>query len=776
MTTMADISHLPLVPAADQDSKPPHVVPTPTYASLSAYNIGQKIESTPALPMLDGLEGTSKSDLLIDQLLTGPPSPTTNLFDDVWSHSMTQFDSSNALTPSTALLDGVGDSDTTLSESESVWSDFLMPLLATVGIDYPVGSASVSESAASSSSACFSTCSTVTNATPQRQTSNGIFDVASILPVSSSSHEDTAPTHNDNLTYQDCTSSSVKQENLTTVAPIVDHQNQSGPSLYDNNWTQVTSLAPWLHQDVSCTSNQHHEQHHHAHQQLQDTRPKQSRTNGGSSSRQATRPSSPKQQSRPRPQLRSRSSTSSQHAWNPLMDPQVLLWAAVMMNGLSQAQAGAGDPVTSPFSDYSASMYDVGQEWTQDDEVAFDDDNGDEAMDESEDVCEDQKRMQSDEGGSLSSQFHESPEPSSATLEPMAALARAAESISRSSSWPMLFPPDMLDLQQSLLRAHPMFGRPASRRHHHSQQQQQQSARRRTRTSISSMSTGLSGTRKPKQDAVRTSAIRSKRQSCVDAHHSPRSRSSSSASESRGETEKKDVKAQSQCASRPQAGPRLPPSRTSSYSRPSDSGSGIDALSISAWNGTTNASDMTATSSAGSTSTSLGFTITDKIVLRPRPGSGDEELAYPFATDSLLDTQYNRGPTIDAQHQAEEAVEKVANLFPSDLYAPRFTRRGKCGREGWCSLCPQGDWYSMKRSQYLYHMQFDHGISNLTRRFFHPPQTLRVWNDAVSKTDGLCHHCNKWIPICFGPQRKRDFKAWFKHARKCHRDDTGCPI
>jgi hypothetical protein len=82
----------------------------------------------------------------------------------------------------------------------------------------------------------------------------------------------------------------------------------------------------------------------------------------------------------------------------------------------------------------------------------------------------------------------------------------------------------------------------------------------------------------------------------------------------------------------------------------------------------------------------------------------------------------------------------------------------------------------MKRSQYLYHMQYDHGISSLTRKVFHPPNHIRIWNDAVQKTEGLCHHCHSWIAICFGPARKRDFKAWFKHARKCHRDSTGCPL
>ncbi|PWN47657.1 hypothetical protein IE53DRAFT_320830 [Violaceomyces palustris] len=130
----------------------------------------------------------------------------------------------------------------------------------------------------------------------------------------------------------------------------------------------------------------------------------------------------------------------------------------------------------------------------------------------------------------------------------------------------------------------------------------------------------------------------------------------------------------------------------------------------------------------------------------------------------------NDGPHGAPSEGFEEEVDESESLFASDLYAPRLTRRGPPGREGWCSLCPQGGWYSMKRSQYLYHMQYDHGISSLTRKVFEPPSMLRIWNDEVETTDGLCEHCSEWIPICFGPVRKRDFKAWFKHAHKCHRD------
>ncbi|KAN0066593.1 hypothetical protein ACQY0O_000687 [Thecaphora frezii] len=162
-------------------------------------------------------------------------------------------------------------------------------------------------------------------------------------------------------------------------------------------------------------------------------------------------------------------------------------------------------------------------------------------------------------------------------------------------------------------------------------------------------------------------------------------------------------------------------------------------------------------------------TVTDRIVLRPRPGTEDEEVPYPHLPDTFEAAKRNQGPPPceGEQDSKDEVMDESANVFPSDLYAPRLTRRGPNGREGWCSLCPQGGWYSMKRSQYLYHLQYDHGVSSLTRKVFRPPLQLRVWNDAVEKTEGLCHHCNEWIAICFGPVRKRDWKAFFKHSHKC---------
>lgn len=161
------------------------------------------------------------------------------------------------------------------------------------------------------------------------------------------------------------------------------------------------------------------------------------------------------------------------------------------------------------------------------------------------------------------------------------------------------------------------------------------------------------------------------------------------------------------------------------------------------------------------------FSITSRIVLRPRVGTDEEEVPYPHLPATFEEASKNDGP--DASQGGDDATDESSVVFPTDLYAPRFARRGPYGREGWCSLCTQGEWYSMKRSQYLYHLQYDHGVCSLTRKMFEAPVHLRVWNDAMERTEGLCHHCQEWIPICFGAIRKRDYKAWFKHAHRCHR-------
>lgn len=753
--------------SATIDSKSFPFDTTPTYASLDAYQMDQR-----ALPT-SPFNGAVKRDQMFDQLLLDPPSPTTSRFDGMWPTSNAQANASSSWTPSAGMpdaFDGVGNS--LVNDASSDWSDFLMPLLATVATDFSSGSATKSEPSTCSSSTDFSMSSTADASTAPQHSSSGDSSMSSGLPVSTATCTAMPAAQNHQVTTQDASVQPKLEKQCQPPSHNVNQQNAFASSNQDNNCPQVHIIASWLDQDAD--RNTGHRQHNR-HQKQQNLPQGQSCTNSGSSSRQVTRPNSPNHQ-RSRPQLRSRSSTGNGYTW-PSVDPQVFLWAAFMMNGFQQAQAGTA--TASPMSDYSAMEYDD-EPQAQHGYHATENCNVDDAMDGTGDFCKKEDRSQSADCGLLPRPPSNSPEPHPYPLDPMAAFARAAaESMAMSYSWPMPMPTNMMELQHNPARSNSTFGR-ASQRHH----QPPPSHRQRSRTSASSISNTNAAHRKHKVDAVRQSAVRSRRQSFVEPRQCA-SQSPSSPSESTAATDAKLTKPRAQSAGRSHVTERLPPLHTLSYSTPPDTSSSVSALtSTTTTTVSTGASSVassisgpsSASSGIGNASGSLSFTITDKIVLKPRPGSGDEELAYPCATNSLLEMQNNEGPIVDAQQQAEEAVEKVQNLFPSDLYAPRFTRRGTCGREGWCSLCPQGEWYSMKRSQYLYHMQFDHGISNLTRRLFHPPQTLRVWNDAVSKTDGLCHHCNKWIPICFGPQRKRDFKAWFKHARKCHRDDTGCPI
>lgn len=186
------------------------------------------------------------------------------------------------------------------------------------------------------------------------------------------------------------------------------------------------------------------------------------------------------------------------------------------------------------------------------------------------------------------------------------------------------------------------------------------------------------------------------------------------------------------------------------------------------------------------------YTVTGKIELRQRRrwGAAIEEvrvIPYPQYPLQFAAAVRNSGPL--ASNGPHSKVEETRCEFGSDLYTPRFVRRscqGEAGsfRMGFCSLCSPselevecGGWYSLKRSQYLYHLQFEHGISSISRRPFSPPVEMRVWNDDDEATDGLCGVCGQWVAIAFGPVRKRSWKAWWKHAVKCHRcQDTGRPI
>lgn len=181
----------------------------------------------------------------------------------------------------------------------------------------------------------------------------------------------------------------------------------------------------------------------------------------------------------------------------------------------------------------------------------------------------------------------------------------------------------------------------------------------------------------------------------------------------------------------------------------------------------------------GAEKASMSYTISQDIILKPRPSASErveeEQVDYPQDLELYQQCLQARAPPPSSNNDDPRIVETNVGVMERsragemDIYTPRWSRGAHRERDGWCHLCKQGGWYSMKRSQYLYHLQYDHGVSSQTKKVFAPPKALRIWNDAVESTEGLCVCCNKWIPICFGPVRKRNFKVYFKHVHACQR-------
>ncbi|UZJ53117.1 hypothetical protein CBS101457_002437 [Exobasidium rhododendri] len=169
------------------------------------------------------------------------------------------------------------------------------------------------------------------------------------------------------------------------------------------------------------------------------------------------------------------------------------------------------------------------------------------------------------------------------------------------------------------------------------------------------------------------------------------------------------------------------------------------------------------------------FSISHHIILRhfDTATGADVEIPYPEDNESYERALRAKKPPVPAAQDSSQegennkVKERATTSKGLDLYTPRWSRGGYRERHGWCHLCEKGGWYSLKRSQYLYHLQYDHGISSMTKRVFEAPKALRIWNDAVKSVEGRCRQCDLWIPISFGPNRKRSFKVWFKHVHSC---------
>ncbi|KAI5480843.1 hypothetical protein MNV49_006652 [Pseudohyphozyma bogoriensis] len=127
---------------------------------------------------------------------------------------------------------------------------------------------------------------------------------------------------------------------------------------------------------------------------------------------------------------------------------------------------------------------------------------------------------------------------------------------------------------------------------------------------------------------------------------------------------------------------------------------------------------------------------------------------------------------------------------PFNLYNPRFVKGAAEEKMGLCPICVEGvarggegveRWLKLKNSSYVYHMSYAHGLSNLTGKPFSPPVKLRTIpvkptnKDARDHmTQGLCHKCDKWIPLLSVKNVDAVVPEliWWKHAKPCHGQST----
>ncbi|KAF7731898.1 hypothetical protein EC973_007729 [Apophysomyces ossiformis] len=98
-----------------------------------------------------------------------------------------------------------------------------------------------------------------------------------------------------------------------------------------------------------------------------------------------------------------------------------------------------------------------------------------------------------------------------------------------------------------------------------------------------------------------------------------------------------------------------------------------------------------------------------------------------------------------------------------DDYTPKWVRYTGYLKEGYCDSCKPGKWLQLKNSAYWYHKQFYHGISSVSgKKFMDPLEERRV--DTQGAIEGLCHQCQRYVPISSG--KRRNNLLWYRHAHK----------
>lgn len=89
--------------------------------------------------------------------------------------------------------------------------------------------------------------------------------------------------------------------------------------------------------------------------------------------------------------------------------------------------------------------------------------------------------------------------------------------------------------------------------------------------------------------------------------------------------------------------------------------------------------------------------------------------------DTPTYTQENSDPDFDFTPQRSQKLK-----CENDKYTPSLVRGVGAKKEGQCGIC--GRWLLLKTSAYWYHLNYTHGVSPVTKRFYDPPVNTRaVW-------------------------------------------------
>lgn len=155
------------------------------------------------------------------------------------------------------------------------------------------------------------------------------------------------------------------------------------------------------------------------------------------------------------------------------------------------------------------------------------------------------------------------------------------------------------------------------------------------------------------------------------------------------------------------------------------------------------------------------------------------ELDEPLQLDFLKPIVVRKDPPACDFTRGDNVARRQRPRFEGDLYTPLWVRNHGDLKEGWCDLCLEPRWLTLKNSAYWYDRNFQHGISPASGAQYRKPIRCRkIKRGSVAGTakedekalEGLCQFCSRWIPI--SGRRGSGGTSWFRHANRCHSKDN----